>query len=95
MESQLFWLAATLEVAISIRLVLRLRDVPRRSVTTRHLGLAAGQRKDSWLACATIWAVALSRDGPVHDALAFAGLAVLAWLFSRTVRRLRLLAGKD
>ncbi len=88
MSSDLFWLVATVQVALSIGLVLRLRRTPRGEVSDRQQELATGQRQDCWLACFVVWAVILSRGSAVHDPLCVAGAVVLAWLLGRTLRRL-------
>jgi hypothetical protein len=54
MSSDLFWVVATVQVALSIGLVLRLRRIPKGEVSDRQQALATGQRKDSWLACAVV-----------------------------------------
>jgi membrane protein YqaA with SNARE-associated domain len=88
MSSSLFWLVATVQIALSIGLVLRLRRTPKGEVSDRQQELATGQRKDSWLACAVVWAVILSNGSSVYDPLCVAGAFVLAWLLGRTLRRL-------
>ena len=88
MSSDLFWLVATIQVALSIGLVLRLRRTPRAEVSDRQHALATGQRQDSWLSCAVVWTVILSNGSSVHDPLCVAGGFVLAWLLGRTLRRL-------
>jgi cobalamin synthase len=88
MSSDLFWLVATVQVALSIGLVLRLRRTPKGEVSDRQQELATGRRQDSWLACAVVWAVILSNGSAVHDPLCVAGAVVLAWLLERTLRRL-------
>ena len=88
MSSDLFWLVATVQVALSIGLVLRLRRTPKGEVSGRQHAVATGQRQDSWLACAVVWAVILSKGSAVHDPLCVAGAFVLAWLLGRTLRRL-------
>jgi hypothetical protein len=88
MSSDLFWLVATVQVALSIGLVVRLRRIPRGEVSERQQALATGQRQDSWLACAVVWAVILSKGSAMHDPLCVAGAVVLAWLLVRSSRRL-------
>lgn len=88
MSSDLFWLVATIQVALSIGLVLRLRRTPKEEVSDRQRALATGQRQDSWLACAVVWAVILSNGSAVHDPLCVGGAVMLAWLLGRTLRRL-------
>ena len=91
MTSYAFWSLATLQVALSIGLVLRLRFVPHAELSARHFALAAGQRKDSWLACALIWTVIAGRGTSVDDAIYVAGAAMLVWLMQRTLQRLHTL----
>jgi threonine/homoserine/homoserine lactone efflux protein len=50
--------------------------------------MANGQRQDSWLACAVVWGVILSKDSDLQDPLCAAGFVVLVWLVVRTSRRL-------
>jgi cobalamin synthase len=92
--SQLFWLVATLEVALSMRFALVLRNVAPPELSAHHFALATGQRKDSWLACAVIWLAILSKGCPIRSALLVTGALVLVWLFRRTVQRLRSLGRK-
>jgi hypothetical protein len=87
-SSDLFWLVATAQVALSIVLVLRLRRVPKPRVSARDHAMANGQRQDSWLACAIVWGVILSKGSDLQDPLSAAGVVVLVWLVVRTSRRL-------
>jgi cobalamin synthase len=87
-SSDLFWLVATAQVALSIGLVLRLRRVPKPRVSARHHAMANGQRQDSWLACAIVWGVILSKGSDLQGPLCAAGVVVLVWLMVRTSRRL-------
>jgi len=93
-SSDLFWLVATAQVALSIGLVLRLRRVPKPRVSARDRAMANGQRQDSWLACAIVWGVILSKGSDLQDPLlCAAGIVVLVWLVVRTSRRLIALSG--
>jgi hypothetical protein len=91
--SDLFWLVATAQVALSIGLVLRLRRVPKPHVSARDRTIANGQRQDSWLACAIVWGVILSKSSDLQDLLCAAGIVVLVWLVVRTLRRMIALSG--
>jgi hypothetical protein len=92
-SSDLFWLVATAQVALSIGLVLRLRRVPNARVSAGDRAMANGQRQDSWLACAIVWGVILSKGSDLQDPLSVAGVVVLVWLVVRTSRRLIALSG--
>lgn len=88
-ESHIFWIFATLDVVISIVLVVRVRTAAAGTVKAEHLALARGQQKGSWLACAIVWIVLLSDGCPVRNYLYVAGALVIAWLLHRTVQRFR------
>jgi len=87
--SKLFWLIASLEIALSIGFAVLLNKVPTLKLTTSHFVLARGQRQDNWLACAVIWTVVLSVKCPIQEALEVMGAMLLAWLARRTAQRLR------
>jgi len=87
--SKLFWLIASVEIALSIGFAVLLNRVPTVKLTTSHFVLARGQRQDNWLACAAIWTVILSESGPIREMLQVTGAVVLAWLIHRTAQRLR------
>jgi hypothetical protein len=87
--SQLFWLIATVDIAVSIGFELLMRRVPNVKLTADHFGLARSQRKDNWLACAVIWAVVLSDSSPLRKAIWVMGALLLTWLIQRTAYRLR------
>jgi len=91
--SDLFWLVATAQVAIAIGLVVRLRRLRVREVADRHFALATGQRQDSWLAAAVVWAVILGKGTELHEPLCLVGSAVLGWLILRSLRRLAIVIG--
>ena len=86
--SDAFWVMATAQLMVAIGLVLQLRRVPKREASARHFALATGQRQDSWLAAAIVWAVILGKGSELHEPLCIAGGAVLAWLIVRSLRRL-------
>jgi hypothetical protein len=87
--SQLFWFAATLDVALAIGFALRVRAVATDRLATGHFTLARSQRKDNWLTCAVIWIMLLSEGCRFRDALSLAGAMALAWLAQRTLQRMR------
>ena len=89
MVSQLFWLAATLAVALAIGFAVRVRAVATDRLAQSHFTLSRSQRKDNWLTCAVIWIMLLSEGCPFRDALSLAGAVALAWLATRTLQRMR------
>ena len=90
MASDIFWIFATLNVVISVMLMVRVRSASSGALTAEHVALARGQQKDGWLACAVVWMVLLSEGCPVRDYFFIAGAPVVAWLLHRAVRRYRL-----
>ena len=90
MALQFFWLVATTYVLLLLGFVLRIRaGGTAKSKAGRAYTLARSQRKDTWVACAIIWAVLLSDGCPIRLLLCVAGAALLTWLLQRTVRRFR------
>jgi hypothetical protein len=89
--SHIFWIFATLNVVISVMLMVRVRTAIAGTLKAEHVALARGQQKDSWLTCAAVWIVLLSEGCPVRDGLFIAATPVVAWLLHRAVRRYRLL----
>lgn len=92
MALQFFWLVATIDVVLSIgfELCIRTGSTPNLN-TERAATLASSQRKDTWVACAVIWAVLLSDGCPLRWLACVTGAAVLTWLPQRTVQRFRAL----
>ena len=92
MALQLFWLVATIDVVVSIGFVLRVRTRGNPTLDTdRTDTLINSLRKDTWAACAIIWAVLLSDGCPIRWVLCVTGAVALAWLLQRAVRRFRVL----
>lgn len=91
---QLFWAATALHFFLSFWFILQARAVPKVLQTPALFRLAKGQRVDSWLAAAVVWAVILSKGCPVRTALFAVGALILAWLATRTSLRLRVLLEK-
>ena len=90
MALQFFWLVATIDVVVSIGFVLRIRTRGNPKINTdRTDTLVISQRKDTWVACAVIWAVLLSDGCPIRWLLCVTGAVVLTWLLQRAVRRIR------
>jgi hypothetical protein len=88
MASKLFWLAAIVQLLVSLRFTVLVRVIERAHLTTRVLALASGQRQDSWLAAAVIWTVIVLQDTPYAEALQLCGLGTLAWLIVRAYQRI-------
>jgi hypothetical protein len=91
MESDLFWLCAIVQLLVSLRFTVRIRQLEKTQVTAQVLKLASGQRQDSWLASAVIWGMIISKTLPYSDALYVGGSAGLIWLIFRAGRRVSLL----
>ena len=90
MALQFFWLVATIYVLLLIGFVLRIRTGGTAKFKADRVDtLARSQRKDTWVACAVIWAVLLSNGCPIRWLFCVAGAALLTWLLQRTVRRFR------
>lgn len=87
MISKLFWLTATLEIALAIGFAVLVNKVPNVRLTPNHFNLAKSQKKDNWLACIVIWAVVFSEGLPVRTILWAAGTLVLGWLIHRALLR--------
>ena len=88
MAQQFFWFLATVDVVLSIGLVLRRHARGARHLNTpRAAALANSQHKDTWIACAVIWVVLMSKGYSIGRLICVAGIAILAWLIQRTVRR--------
>jgi hypothetical protein len=89
-ESDFFWLCVVVQLLASLRFVVRVRQLDRPQVTAKVVKLAAGQRQDSWLASALIWAVILCKGSPYGEALFAAGSVALIWLIFRACQRVDL-----
>jgi len=90
-ESDLFWLCAIVQLVVSLRFTLRVRQLEKPRVTEQVLKLANGQRQDSWLASAVIWGIIACKTLPYSEALYIAGSAGLIWLILRACQRMNLL----
>lgn len=91
MASQLFWFAATVDIALSIAFAVLVGRVPTPRLTPDHFSLSSSQRKDNGLACALVWLIIFSGSSALAQPLRLGGTLVLAWLVQRTAQRLRLL----
>ena len=92
MALHFFWFVATIDVVLSIGFELRICAGRTRNLNTEcAANLASSQRKDTWVACAAIWAVLLSDGCPLRWLACATGAAVLTWLLQRTLRRFRAL----
>jgi hypothetical protein len=89
--SQVFWLTATLNVALALGFELLVRSSRGSAARDQRIALARGQHKDNWLSCATIWIGLASAHMSGHELPMLAGAMLFAWLTRRAASRLRLL----
>lgn len=94
MASQIFWLAASLNVALVFGFELRVRNARVPISQERRMALERGQHKDNWLLCAVIWIGVANSRLAGHELVMLVGAMLLAWLTRRAVSRLRLLLPK-
>ena len=87
--SDLFWLCATVQLLVSLRLAALIRRLNDAQVTGKILKLASGQRQDSWLACGVIWGLIVCKSSPYRDVLFYSGSLALTWLIVRACQRLK------
>ena len=92
-ESDFFWLCATVQLVVSLRFVSLVRQFRGAKVTATLTKLANGQRQDSWLASGIVWGMILCRGMPYSNALFDAGSVALAWLIVRSCNRISLVKG--
>lgn len=89
MVSYVFWLLASMNVALLLRMWTA--SNPGLGRRASHSALAAGQRKDNWL-LAVILACAFWFDrAELADLAMLLALPVMVWLIQRAKQRLRLL----
>lgn len=89
MLSGIFWLSATLNIALSIGLNVWIYALRRRNKAGVRLEATRGQYQDIWLSTAIVWTVLLDPGWPDRWFLYLAGAAALQWLAVRTLRRVR------
>ena len=91
-EDVLFWSLAVVQVLLSVRFSALMYQVRPRLHRRTHFALARGQFKDGLLVAVLFGTLCLSKGTPfLKDLLDVSGAFVLAWLISRTVKRLHLL----
>jgi hypothetical protein len=91
MASQIFWLVATLNVALAFGFELLVRRARAPTTQAHRAALARGQHKDNWLVCAVIWIVHASDRMSGHELVMLVGAMLIAWLTRRLASRLRML----
>ena len=90
--SVIFWSIAITSVAVSFRLIAKLRAIPKGVLSNAHLAVASGHRKDNWLLSGIVWGALFLRQWEGIDVYFLVSLPVLVWLFGRTSQRLRVLS---
>ena len=88
MLSAIFWVAATINILLSIGFALR-TSIRGRQGRARSAATGSRQHQDFWLATGTVWLVLLTNGRTLQWAFHLMGIAVLVWLTWRTVRRAR------
>ena len=91
MESQIFWLIATVTCVLAFRFSFKQRRLVAEALQSARPELAKGQEKDNWLTCVVVWVVIFGGHAEFAETLQVLGSLILGWTAWRTLRRIAIL----